>query len=109
MTTTCRSPPWCSGGRPPTPPGGRGRWRSPRTGTTARATSSASWRPATPEAYRAFAEGYYETTLDLAAIRHVWDLRPLTEDILKTLNPHLPLARAASVLARIGYPVGVTT
>nr|WSW45179.1 hypothetical protein OG296_19755 [Streptomyces sp. NBC_01001] len=63
----------------------------------------------TPEAYRAFAEGYYETTLDLAAIRHVWDLRPLTEDILKTLNPHLPLARAASVLARIGYPVGVTT
>jgi hypothetical protein len=63
----------------------------------------------TPEAYRVFAEDYYETPLAPAAIQHVWDLRPLTEDVLKALNPHLPLTRATATLARIGYPAGVTT
>ncbi|WP_030300780.1 hypothetical protein [Streptomyces katrae] len=63
----------------------------------------------TAEAYRSFAEDYYGTTLDPAAIRHVWDLRPLTEDTLKALNPNLGPARAVTELARTGYPVGGTT
>ncbi|MGW8784128.1 hypothetical protein ACWGNM_39535 [Streptomyces sp. NPDC055796] len=63
----------------------------------------------TPEAYRAFAEDYYETTLDPAAIDHVWNLRPLTPTVLKALNPNLTPARAAAVVGRIGYPGGGTT
>lgn len=63
----------------------------------------------TPEAYRAFAEGYYERTLDPEAVQHVWNLRPLTEATLKALNPNLSLARATSALGRIGYPVDGAT
>ncbi|MFD7837283.1 hypothetical protein [Streptomyces sp. NPDC059761] len=63
----------------------------------------------TAEAYREFAEGYYERALDPAAVRHVWDLHPLTETVLKALNPNLTLARAASLVGRIGYPGGGTT
>lgn len=63
----------------------------------------------TPEGYRAFAEDYYETALDPAAIEHVWNLRPLTETVVKALNPGLTPARAAAAVARIGYPGGGAT
>ncbi|MGW6703446.1 hypothetical protein ACWGDE_00945 [Streptomyces sp. NPDC054956] len=58
----------------------------------------------TPEAYRTFAEEYYETTLPLEAIQHIWSLRPLTQDIVEALNPGLPLEAVAPRLARAGYP-----
>ncbi|WP_329313862.1 hypothetical protein OG723_17940 [Streptomyces sp. NBC_01278] len=58
----------------------------------------------TPEAYREFAENYYETSIDPEAVHHVWNLRPLTEPALKSLNPHLDLPRATAMLSRIGYP-----
>lgn len=58
----------------------------------------------TPEAYRDFAEDYYETDLPLAAIRHVWELRPLTQAVVDALNPGLPLAAVGPRVARAGYP-----
>ncbi|MFD9301617.1 hypothetical protein ACFWCB_02785 [Streptomyces sp. NPDC060048] len=58
----------------------------------------------TPEAYRDFAEDYYETTLPLEAVRHVWSLRPVTQDIVDALNPGLPLEAVAPRLVRAGYP-----
>ncbi|MFE2310863.1 hypothetical protein [Streptomyces sp. NPDC059411] len=58
----------------------------------------------TPEAYRAFAEDYYETDLPLDAIEHIWSLRPVTQAVVDALNPGLPLAAVAPRLVRCGYP-----
>ncbi|MFJ5231090.1 hypothetical protein ACIQBJ_14495 [Kitasatospora sp. NPDC088391] len=58
----------------------------------------------TPEAYQEFAEDYYETTVDLDAVRHVFALRPLTEAVVTALNPEQSLAGLAADLAETGYP-----
>ncbi|MCM1971009.1 MULTISPECIES: hypothetical protein [unclassified Streptomyces] len=58
----------------------------------------------TPEAYRDFAEDYYEADLPLEAIRHIWSLLPLTQAVVDALNPGLPLAAVAPRLVRAGYP-----
>lgn len=58
----------------------------------------------TPEAYRDFAEDYYETTLPLEAVRHIWSLRPLTQAVVDALNPGLPLTVVGPRVERAGYP-----
>ncbi|MFI8532752.1 hypothetical protein ACIGMX_21240 [Streptomyces aquilus] len=60
-----------------------------------------------PEGYREFAEEYYETEVDLDAVRHVWALRPLTGAVVSRLNPSpapLSLDDLERELALIGYP-----
>ncbi|WP_282204016.1 hypothetical protein [Kitasatospora fiedleri] len=59
-----------------------------------------------PEAYRDFAEEYYEVDVDLDAVRHVHALRPLTAALVRALNPELDLADLADDIAEIGYPTG---
>ncbi|GLW52200.1 hypothetical protein [Kitasatospora phosalacinea] len=59
-----------------------------------------------PEAYRSFAEEYYEVDVALDAVRHVYALRPLTRQVVRALNPHLELAAPAGDVAEIGYPTG---
>ncbi|QKW23425.1 hypothetical protein HUT16_33940 [Kitasatospora sp. NA04385] len=59
-----------------------------------------------PEAYRGFAEEYYETEVDLDAVRHVYALRPLTREVVRALNPELDLADLAEDVAEIRYPTG---
>ncbi|MFJ8623778.1 hypothetical protein ACIRD3_13160 [Kitasatospora sp. NPDC093550] len=58
-----------------------------------------------PEAYQQFAEEYYEVAVDLAAVRHVYALHPLTPHVVSLLNPELDLSDLAEDLAAIGYPV----
>ncbi|MEU0536309.1 hypothetical protein [Amycolatopsis tolypomycina] len=58
----------------------------------------------TPEAYRDWAQDYYETPVDLAAVRHVHAGRPLTADVVTALNPATTLAAVAAEVAAIGYP-----
>ncbi|WP_262402771.1 hypothetical protein [Actinomadura sp. CNU-125] len=52
----------------------------------------------TPEAFRRFAEDYYEVAVDLEAVRHIYALRPLTERVVTTLNPEVTLADLAEDL-----------
>jgi len=59
-----------------------------------------------PEAYRSFAEECYEADVDLDAVRHVYALRPLTQEVVSALNPELDLADLAGDIAEIGYPTG---
>ncbi|MBT2459437.1 hypothetical protein J7E98_33205, partial [Streptomyces sp. ISL-86] len=59
----------------------------------------------TPEAYAAFAAGYYGREPDLAAVRRVWEVRPLTEGEVKAVNPEMTLALAAPGLRAVGFPV----
>jgi hypothetical protein len=60
----------------------------------------------TPEAYRRFAEDYYEVPVDLEAVRHVYNLRPLTKEVVGSLNPEITIADLAKDIAEIGSSLG---
>lgn len=57
-----------------------------------------------PAAYRHFAEDYYETAVDLEAVGEIFAVHPLTDDLVRCLNPDLVVADLADDLAEIGYP-----
>ncbi|MFC9860404.1 MULTISPECIES: hypothetical protein [unclassified Streptomyces] len=61
-----------------------------------------------PESYREWAEDYFETTVDLDAVRHVFALRPLTDEIVLALNPERLPEDLAEDIEDIGYPVTST-
>ncbi|MFD7757640.1 hypothetical protein [Streptomyces sp. NPDC059757] len=58
----------------------------------------------TAEAYLEFAEEYYEVEPALEALQHVYDLKPLTQDVVSALNPEARLWDLAEDIAQIGYP-----
>jgi hypothetical protein len=58
----------------------------------------------TPEAYRDWAQDYYEKPVDLDAVRHVYAGRPLTADIVAALNATATLAAVSADITAIGYP-----
>lgn len=57
-----------------------------------------------PEAYQRFAKDYYEVDVDLAAVRHIYALRPLSQNIVSSLNPDARLHDLGEDIAQIGYP-----
>ncbi|WP_307675738.1 hypothetical protein [Streptomyces sp. V4I2] len=64
------------------------------------------------EAFRDFAEDCHEVPVSLAAVRHVWALKPLTDEVVTALAPGGPDAPEMSLdslapdIAGIGYPTG---
>jgi hypothetical protein len=58
----------------------------------------------TAEAYREFAEDYYEEAVDLDAVREVFAMRPLTGTLVRRLNPDVTVAYLADDIAEIDYP-----
>ncbi|MFT9667037.1 hypothetical protein ACMZ5F_04045 [Streptomyces rhizosphaericola] len=58
----------------------------------------------TPESYKQWAEEYYETHIDLEAVRHVFSLRSLTPAVVTALNPEADLTDLAPDVEEIGYP-----
>ncbi|QMU73122.1 hypothetical protein [Streptacidiphilus sp. P02-A3a] len=58
----------------------------------------------TPKAFQRFAEDYYEVSVDLAAVSQVYALRPLSNELVSSLNPEVCLADLAQDIAEIGYP-----
>jgi hypothetical protein len=57
-----------------------------------------------PETYRTWSEDYFETSVNRSAVDDVLSHRPLTEEIVKALNPELSLADLAVDLSEIAYP-----
>ncbi|MGW2182212.1 hypothetical protein ACWCXX_29750 [Streptomyces sp. NPDC001732] len=57
-----------------------------------------------PEKYQDWATYYYDVPVDPAAVRHVYELRPLTPEVVSALNPGTTLDRLADGIAAIGYP-----
>ncbi|MER5557094.1 hypothetical protein ABT071_00570 [Streptomyces sp. NPDC002506] len=55
------------------------------------------------EAFRRFAEDCYEVPVDLEAVRDVYALRPLSQELVSSLNSEVTLADLAEDLAEIGY------
>ncbi|MEV4148721.1 hypothetical protein AB0J40_34045 [Amycolatopsis sp. NPDC049691] len=58
----------------------------------------------TPEAYQDWAQDYYETPVDLDAVRHVYAGQPLTPGVVTALNPATTVAAVAGRVAATGYP-----
>lgn len=59
----------------------------------------------TPEAFRDWAQDYYEKPIDLDAVRHVHAGRPLTAKVVTALNSATTLAAVAGRVAAAGYPL----
>ncbi|MEV0897083.1 hypothetical protein [Actinoplanes sp. NPDC049802] len=57
-----------------------------------------------PVAYQRFAEDYYETAVDVEGVGEIFALHPLTDGLVRRLNPDLVVADLAEDLAEIGYP-----
>jgi len=59
----------------------------------------------TPEAFHTFAEDNYDGAVDIDAVRHVYAHRPLTRDIVRTLNGAVSLLAVSRAAMAIGYAV----
>ncbi|MFC8842441.1 hypothetical protein [Streptomyces sp. E2N171] len=57
-----------------------------------------------PEAFQRWAEDYTEVPVALAAVRHIFSSRPLTEEVVRALNSDIVLADLSEDVAEIGYP-----
>lgn len=57
----------------------------------------------TPEKYQAWAQRYYGTPVDLDAVIDVYELRPLTQELIAALNPAVTLEQLGDTIASIGY------
>jgi hypothetical protein len=57
-----------------------------------------------PASYKAWAEDYYEQVVPLAAVRHVYAHKPLTDNLVQRLNPEVTLEELAADIEEIGYP-----
>ncbi|WP_255801070.1 hypothetical protein [Mycobacteroides abscessus] len=55
--------------------------------------------------YQRFARDYFEMQPAPAAVEHVFALRPLTEPVVRALNPGIGLDDIADDIDNIGYPV----
>jgi hypothetical protein len=59
---------------------------------------------ADPAVYRRFAEAFHERSVDDDAVREVFALRPLTDELVRRLNPAVTAADLSDAVVRIGYP-----
>ncbi|QMU79614.1 hypothetical protein GXW83_31810 [Streptacidiphilus sp. PB12-B1b] len=57
-----------------------------------------------PEVFQRFAEDYYEVSVDLGAVGQVYALRPLSQEVVSSLNPEIGLADLAEDISGIGHP-----
>jgi hypothetical protein len=57
------------------------------------------------ERYVAFVEDYYETEADRSAVEHIVAGLPLTDDVVRALNPATTLADVRADCVAIGYPI----
>ncbi|MFD5814603.1 hypothetical protein [Streptomyces sp. NPDC127038] len=59
----------------------------------------------TPEAFRSFAEDYYEVPVDIEALRQVYELRPLERTLVAALNPEASVPEVVAAARTMGYPL----
>ena len=59
-----------------------------------------------PVTYHQFAEQYYECSIDLHAVRSIYEHQALTAAIIKALNPEVTLDSLSSDLEEIAYRRG---
>jgi hypothetical protein len=58
----------------------------------------------TPATYVAWATDYYEREINCAVVEHVYQQLPLTNDVIRCLNPDASVGRLHNGFVQIGYP-----
>lgn len=58
-----------------------------------------------PGTYMDFATEYYETKADSASVKHIYRFKPLTNEVVQSLNPEIELNDISDDVEEIGYPV----
>lgn len=58
-----------------------------------------------PDSYIRWASDYYEVPVDASAARRVYGHEPLTEELVRALNPQVGLASLAADVTEIGYGI----
>lgn len=58
-----------------------------------------------PTTYQAFAEDYYEVSVPMEIINHIYQHEPLTTELIQQLNPALTVANLQADSEEIQYPV----
>ena len=56
-----------------------------------------------PQLYQDWAERYYECSVNLDAVTHIYRHEPLVESVIQSLNPELSLESLTEDIAEIGY------
>lgn len=56
-----------------------------------------------PSTYKEFAEDYYEKNIPLASIESIYQHKPLTKELIKTLNEDLSIEDLQEDIKEIGY------
>jgi hypothetical protein len=59
-----------------------------------------------PETYKEWAEEYYERPVSLSVVQRIYAHEPLTERLVKALNPEIDVDAIRADATQIGYPVG---
>jgi hypothetical protein len=57
-----------------------------------------------PTTYQEFAVDYYEVEMPIVAIEHIYALKPLTDEVVQSLNEELTVDDIADDADEIGYP-----
>jgi hypothetical protein len=57
-----------------------------------------------PISYQRWAEGYYERPLSLSPVEHIYAHKPLTDQVVRGLNPQISLLDLAEDISQIDYP-----
>jgi hypothetical protein len=58
-----------------------------------------------PASYQAWAESYYELSIDTEAVKAIYFHAPLTYELVAALNPELKLDELGKDVSEIGYPI----
>ncbi|MEO6655098.1 MAG: hypothetical protein ABIO36_03370 [Pyrinomonadaceae bacterium] len=58
-----------------------------------------------PETYEQYAAEYFEVPISETSVHKIYGLTPLTDGIVKELNPELTLLDLSEDIEEIGYPV----
>lgn len=61
-----------------------------------------------PESYCEFADEYWESTVPVDAVAHIYNHLPLTKSLVKSLNAEAELGELKNDLVEIGYPTKKT-
>jgi hypothetical protein len=57
-----------------------------------------------PEAYQEYASEYFEKTIALPAIRHIYEQNPLNEEVIRQINPEADVDWVLQEAKQMGYP-----
>ena len=57
------------------------------------------------ESYQKWAAEYFERDVSLVIVREIYRRTPLSEEVVRQLNPVTSLAKLAADIAEIGYPL----